>query len=666
MALFVLSVLSFGLLIPWLGFYWDDWPVILITRLQGASGFWDFYQYDRPFSAWTYILFAPILGTRPVAWHIFALLLRWLTVVGMWWSLRSLWPRHIRTVTWMASLFAVYPIFNQQPISVAYSQHWISYALFFLSAGAMIQSMRAPRRAQLWTALSLFTTALHLLTMEYFLGLELMRPIFIWLVDSEKPGRLKQQLKSVLKRWWPYAAILLIYVLWRLFFLDLAGEDPNQPTLLFELFSQPLPALISLSQVVLRDVVYFLVGAWYQTLRPTQINLDKRSYLFSLGLSALSAGGLIFYLLRSDVNKLTDLLPSRRWIKQAILVGVLATVLGPLPAWLTGRQTIAGLYGSRFGLAAMFGASVLVVALLEWLTSRRVQKMILLSASIGLAVGFHFRTANDFRWIAVQQSRFYWQIHWRAPSLKPDTAILSDGELFPYVGTYSTGAALNLLYPQPSDASTLGYWFFDLDRDVYPRDVSRLDQGIDLEANFRSFSFSGSSRDSLVINYEPEEGRCLWVLSPSSAGKASLSERTQEAIPASNLNRIGAEPAADGYPPPLVFGKEPEHNWCYFFQKAELAREISDWQTIARLGNEVEKRDLEPGDPHEWWPFIEGYAHVGRWERAQELTFEAFRNDNGIVPNLCQLWGQIDSKYGPHPEAEAQIDQVENRLKCST
>jgi hypothetical protein len=59
--------ISFGLLIPFLGFYWDDWPVIYMTHTQGTAGFWDFYQYDRPISAWTYIVFSPILGTRALA-----------------------------------------------------------------------------------------------------------------------------------------------------------------------------------------------------------------------------------------------------------------------------------------------------------------------------------------------------------------------------------------------------------------------------------------------------------------------------------------------------------------------------------------------------------------------------------------------------------------------
>lgn len=84
LALLILLILGFGLMIPWLGFYWDDWPIVLAARLQGVSAFWEYYRLERPFSAWTYVATIPILGTTPLVWNIFTLLLRWLTVVGMW------------------------------------------------------------------------------------------------------------------------------------------------------------------------------------------------------------------------------------------------------------------------------------------------------------------------------------------------------------------------------------------------------------------------------------------------------------------------------------------------------------------------------------------------------------------------------------------------------
>src|SRR5512146_2530637 len=145
LGLLVLLGLSFGLLIPWLGFYWDDWPVILTARLRGIDGFWRFFDYNRPLSAWIYVVTVPILGTRPLNWQIFALALRWLTCVSMWWTVTLTWPKHRHLAASAAFLFAIYPIFAQQSISVAYTQHWTCYFLFFLSMAGMLLAFRLLR-----------------------------------------------------------------------------------------------------------------------------------------------------------------------------------------------------------------------------------------------------------------------------------------------------------------------------------------------------------------------------------------------------------------------------------------------------------------------------------------------------------------------------------------
>jgi len=664
-ALLLLCLVSFGLLIPWLGFYWDDWPVILIGRLQGASGYEAFYQYDRPFSAWTYILFTPILGTQSFPWHIFSLLLRWLAVLGMWWSLRLLWPHHRRETTWIAFLFAVYPIFDQQPISVAYSQHWISYALYFFSIGAMLQSLRAPRRRFLWTGLSLMAAVLHLLTLEYFLGLELLRPMVLWLVAGESEPTRRTRFYQTFRRWLPYLLLMIAYILWRLFFLELAAEDPNRPEILYNLFTQPIPTLIDLLQTILRDMLYFLIGAWFDTLQPAQITLREPVSLFSLVLSVLTTVVVSTYLYRLLTNRATNRSDQRLWVHQAIAIGLAAILLGTFPAWVTGRQAVIGLYGSRFGLAAMFGASVLLVGAFDWLTPRTFQRIILLSVLIGLGVGFHIRNANDFRWIQIDQNRFYWQLYWRAPYLKPNTAILSDGELFSYVGTYSTSAALNLLYSQPSDSSNLAYWFFDLDRDFEPRQLQRLNRDIPIDTTFRSFSYSGSSLSSLVIRYASEAGQCLRVFAPSSARDFGISDLIKAVIPLSNLSRIDPQPLAENYPPTDIFGAEPEHTWCYFYQKAELARQSGAWQTIAELGARANRLGYTPNDPQEWWPFIEAYAHTGLWEKAQDLTLQVYEANEDLGPGLCSLWDQIQIGNDREVATGTQRELLNERLRCT-
>ena len=660
--LLFLCVLGFGLLIPALGLYWDDWPVILMTRLQDARGFWDFYQFDRPISAWTYILTAPILGSRPIGWHIFSLLLRWATVLGMWWTLCNLWPAHKREVTWMAILFSISPAFLQQPVAVAFSQHWITYALYFLSVGAMLQAIRSPRWFWPLTLIAWFACGLHLLTMEYFIGLELLRPVFLWIVIRQSEESTRNRLLSILKAWTPYLVIMILFVLWRVFFLELAGKDPNRPDLIYNLSTQPLATLLGFIQTILQDYLHIMAGAWAQTINPAKIDLTSSFFVFSLVIAVLGIVLTIFYLLKLEPSVSGAEKPDQHWMREATLLGLCAIFLGFLPAWITERQAIEGLYGSRFSLAAMFGMSILLVSILEWFTPRMLPKVVLISVLVGFAILFHIQNTNDYRWSWINQRRFYWQLYWRAPYIQPHTAILSDGELFPFVGIYSTTTGLNLLYPQPPESESLGYWFYSVGRGLY-RQIPQLLAGMKLKPTFRTFKFDGTSTDSLVIYYEPSEGRCLWMLDLQDSNLSELPELTLSVLPLSNLDRILPQPPEADYPPSEVFGDELDHTWCYYFQKADLARQSGDWPEITRLGDEARQKGFKTNHYREALPFIEAYASEGKWDEAHRWTM--YLNPRGPNTELvCNLWEQLSKATPETPEKESSYSSVIDHFTC--
>jgi hypothetical protein len=664
LALLVLCILSFGLLIPRLGFYWDDWPMITTIRLQGLSAFWDFYRGERPFSAWTLYASAPFLGTNPLSWHLYTLGVRWLATVAMWWTLRGLWPQRSRQVAWMALLFAIYPVFTQQPVSVAFSQHWITFGLYFLSLGAMVQAYRTPRWFWPLTLLALLASALHIFTMEYFVGLELLRPVILYFILSRKVPGGAARLRSTIKGWLPYLLVLVAFVAWRLLFFKVEG-DPNRPDLLYSLSTQPLGTLLRLLQISLQDLINNLVGVWYGTVQPEAIDLSDRAVLLSGAVALITAALVFFYLtgLRSEDHPGVDSTTPDSWIRQAVTLGLLGALLGPLPVWLTDRQAIYGLYSGRFAMAAMFGLSVLFVGLLEWFTPRRIPKLVLIGLLVGLAAGFHVRNATAFYRSSLQQNQFYWQLYWRAPYIKPGTALLSADELFIYVGRAATATAVNLLYPQDPGRRELAYWFLELYHDIGPKATEKLPRGKPLNPQFRIYSFNGSSLDSLAIFYKPAVGRCLWVLSPDDADNPDVPELTRLVLPISNLSRIEAEPKGSGYPPEEIFGAEPEHTWCYYFQKASLASQLGDWQAVSQLGDEADAKGFSPASPHEWLPFIKGYAHSGQWDKALDRTQRALEQSEEIAPRLCRVWSQIQEDVSLPEEAATRVDQ---QIACPT
>jgi hypothetical protein len=284
---------------------------------------------------------------------------------------------------------------------------------------------------------------------------------------------------------------------------------------------------------------------------------------------------------------------------------------------------------------------------------------------IGLAAGFHLRVATAYYRSTLSQNQFYWQLYWRAPYIKPGTAILSRDELFIYVGRKPTAVTLNLLYPQPFGTRQVGYWFLEMDHDIGQKMVPKLSRGKTYDESFRTFDFTGSSLDSLVIFYKPGAGRCLWVLSPDDAIHTQLPDLTLQALPVANLSRIEPQPVSDDYPPTEFFGKEPQHTWCYYFQKAQLAAQFGQWDQVAELGDHAAKQGYAAGNLYEWLPFIEGYAYNGRWAEALQKTQAAFAADELIAPRLCLLWDRIMTSGKRFPtDLNNSFQEMRNLLQC--
>ncbi len=667
LALLALLGAAFGLLIPWLGLYWDDWAQLLSNHLYGFGAYWRYFASDRPLSAWTHILFAPILGGAPLHWQLFTLGLRWLTAWAMFGAFSALWPQARRPLAFASLLFAVYPAFTQQPVAVSYHQHWTQYLLFFISLGAMIRAARQPQRFWPYTLLALVTLLLHLSITEFFIGVEMLRPLFLWLALGTAYQQFGPRLKATLRLFAPYAVVLLVYVVWRLKFAFPSGGDLHPPELLVTLLHQPLAALSQLWRFVLMDELYILVTNWSKVLDLRLLDSTQPIILASYALTVVVAAATAFYLSRLKDSEPQPGAEQRRWLWQALAVGALVTLLGPAPTWVTGNQLVntVDFHNDRFALVAMFGASLLYVAALEWLGRSQTQKAILLAVLIGLAAGFHLRTANDYRWMWTYQTRFYWQLSWRAPDITPGTALISEEPLLPNQELFSSSAAINLLYPQPKNPDTLAYWMYTLK----PKYSQGVPDQIDYYTHLRIYTFTGGTPNSLLLQYDPSQASCLWVLSPDDDYNPDLSDLTRSALRFSNLERIGPEPRSPGYPPTDLFGPEPEHDWCYFFQKADLGRQLADWAQVAALGDEARRQGYEPNVPasnaaFEWLPFIEGYARSGRWSDAQEITQAIVTRDSKYGDMLCRVWGRFDTWMDAEGEGYAAQQQVFTQLGC--
>ena len=661
--LFSVSVLAFGLLIPWLGFYQDDWHHVYYYSQEGIEGLQRFFYTDsRPFA---FIVMGPLFrlfGTYPLGWHIGILLFRFLTALVFLCVLNLIWPQSQKESLLVTTFFLVYPVFLLQPMSVAYSLHWSMYLTYMVSIWLMLLAIRKPRFFVPLTFASLFLEMFHLLIIEYFVGLELLRPILIFFALREESGQ--KRFALTIKTWIPYLLIWSAYIPFRISFDHLFGYERNVPSIVFALFQKPLLTLSYLLQTGLQDFTSIFLTSWYDSLQPSQFDLSRISNILILLLTLVLTAGCWVYFSRIQSTNAPSANQQDDWAKQIIFVGLLATLFGVLPGWAVGKSVYASnnLWSDRFALATMFGAGMVCVGVVYLLIHIPSRRYFILSLLIALAVGSNLRTAIDYKASWEKQKDFYWQLAWRAPYIKPNTALISDSEFLFFMGIYPTSYAINTLYPKTTPALEVNYWLY-----AYGSGIGTWNDFLAGESLIffkYSSKFNGVSTNSLAIDFMPEQAQCLWIVRPEDAINPFLPAMTYQFLPASNLNQIQVIPPVSWSTPNAILGKEPPHNWCYFFEKADLARQFKDWASITRLWEAVSQAKVRPRNGVEFAPFIEGYAFSGDWKMAQELTLRANLVTQHMPDFLCALWETIQSKTRATPEQRAVIQTLHDKLGC--
>ncbi len=669
LAFLFLCLLAYGLLIPWLGFYWDDWPYTWFSHTLGPLGLLKALAEDRPFLAGIYMVSTTLFGRYPIAWQLFAIFTRWLSVVAFWWTLRQIWPGHLRQVTWAALLFAVYPGFLQHWISVIYSQAYLLFAAFLFSLGLMISAVRAGfRTRRYWaaTAAALLLSAFSFFSTEYFFGVELIRPFLIWLALRELAGEPRKRAAATLKHYIPYFIELMIYAVWRGFLFRASTYEVEA---LNELSSGVGGTLVNLIQTLITNGWTAGWAAWAQAFNaPNLWDLSIRTTQLTWLVVLATLGLAVVYLLRMRYARADEEEPAgtdARWAVEALAIGLLALLASSLPFWAAGLPLNLLFPFNRFTLAMMFGACLALAGLLEWLVRTYRQKVALLALLLAFAVGLQFQTANTFRreWDAMRA--FFWQVTWRMPGIRPSTLLLTHEIPFKYYSDNSLSAPLNWIYAPDNHSQEMPY-ILDYLKIRLANTLPGLEAGLPVKQHFRALTFTGNMSDAIVFTYRPPG--CLRVLDPVySNGETfpDMHELLAAAAKLSNFDRILPDANPPVQPPASLFGRESRNTWCYYFEKAELARQTGDWAEVNRLGEEAYQNRKSPEDMSEWLTFIEGYAHTGAWQKAATISSTVYQTTPALQPALCQTWGRIEQQANPGAEEKTLIQNLRKEFLCS-
>jgi hypothetical protein len=657
----LVTIVAYGLLLPLTGFYWDDWPFAWTAKFLGPQEFIPAFAGVRPFLGPIFFVTTSLIPPVPIYWQIFAIIIRFISGLSAWFALNQVWPHHRRQTLIASLLFVVFPGYSQQWVAFTHiNQEWIPFIFYLLSFGFTGRALRNLNKFRSNTIYALLLLMAGVFPTEYFVSIEPMRFLFIWVILAEEVDGFWQRFFQVLKKWISYLLIWLANAAWLAYFYTIGGYESYD----VEIVREPLTILRLLSTMgeAIGKAGFYV---WGQVLI-----LASKAIIAPTNLATLLLIGLAFMLLLLYFTKLN--LPEgerQTFAVSAILVGLTGILLGRIPSFAAGLPLTLQSSYDRFMISMMLGGSLFVTGLIELLVRNFRIKFYAFALLIALGIGQQFFDANIFRRDWAKQQEIYWQLAWRIPTMKPNTAFLTDQLPIDYETDLSFTAPINWIYApnykrsSPLDErSNLPYALFYTEKRLGGTSLPSFETNTEITLPIRRVSFQGSTSQVLVI-YMPKNG-CLRVLDAARGDVITYGRQSRflvNAIPLSDPSNIIVDTDQTAK---LPFLSEPEHQWCYYFAKAELAYQQHDWKKVIDLINNAKSLGYKPEDPFEWLAYIEAQALTGNIEAAEKLSNEAFKQDNGVRRGLCEVWKRVQIQSPSENEDITRVNQILSDFQC--
>jgi hypothetical protein len=657
----VLTIISFGIFVPFVGFYWDDWIWKFFSNAY-SSDYLLWQPIDRPLAGTLHVVLNLFLGDHPITWQIGNLFFRWASAVTFYWMLRKAMPGKKEIAAALSIFFLIYPGFSEQFISIAFIHHLVPLTVLWLSFVAMFTAFETPvvKKKYFLFGVSLVMAAAVMLTTEYFFGIELFRVVLLiyYLQSREGDNKFLISIGDSLKLWWPFA-IITVGLMFRRAAIDTsegATYSVNFVTFFQNGFASGLKLLIS---KMFTGMYSSTVGVISQAFRfPEQETLGRIKTIgyYSLFVVIIILGWWWFGSLLTPKTEI-----SRRTGSELFFLGVLSLSVGGIPVWVSGMQYKPEFPQDRLGLLMMVGWAMILVGLSMAIIPKRLFLSGLYAMLLAFSVSSNFISGSAFVQSWEDQQEFWRQFVVRVPALKSGTVVITS-ELKPkFMSDLSYMMTLNWLYDQEPDEAGLDYGlFFGEDRTMFSANAS----GLPFAYHRRMISFESDLNNTLVFVYSQDN--CLFVFDSETASTNPDSRHIDpQLIKYSDPNQIDL--SVDHFNNWLDFFEpiQPD-NWCYFYELGSLALQRGNYAEVARIGDLAFQDNRTPRRSWERATFIEGYGFVERWDEAIALTAEAMSYNFRAEELLCATWDRLEDQAPDSTGKQYALAQVSLLLNCGS
>jgi hypothetical protein len=643
--------------------YRDDWYYTMDRMIGGPGIFQEMFRIDRPVRGPFFEAYYQLFGIQPFPYHMSSFLWRVAGGLAALWLFRQLWPRQRLATFMMALLFVLYPGYQRWMEGFENQPRILSSFLEALSIALTLQAIRTTRtvpKIVAWIG-SILTGWAYIALVDFAFGMEVFRLLCVFLLINRDQEQLSFVKRGILAlRAWGIAALIPTgFLFWRFFLFHNERPATDVGLQLGYLLTSPLFTGLWWFVRLFQSAVNVAILAWGAPLFQSLFEIGLTNTMIGI----LIAGGAVLLFLwvsfsiwkAEDGGNISGSVSSGRWQSEAIWVGLVGVLAGVLPVIVANRYVSFGAY-SHYALPASLASAMIVVGIISLISSRNVRFGVA-AGLVLLAVLTHYsaslRVLQEERVIA----NFWQQVVWRAPGIEAGTTLFVNYPSVHYSEDMDAVAGpANLLYfPEQTNQIPAVYPLIALPQmDYTTKRVLR--GGKEKASDSRTHVGEINYGDMLVIS-QPAGNACVHVID-SQWPRYSDQDPDQLLLLGqySKIENVLTEGSAPR-PAQFIFGPEPAHAWCYYYQKAELALQEGDWDRIVQIGDEVTKLNLSPNDRIEWAPFLQAYAFVGN-EKAFKATAIQMDNSPFVRREACHtLLKMQEMGYGFTPEVQSLMDE---------
>jgi hypothetical protein len=425
-------------------------------------------------------------------------------------------------------------------------------------------------------------------------------------------------------------------MIWRLFFFESGRQAMNVGSITQDFIVSPLRASVGLFVEMGRDFIESAIYAWSVQGYSMTYWAPYPNWLISIFLASLV---IIAYILYSYKTKnfsqndqdLSEISKHFAWI------GILGLFAALLPLTIVGRQVfLDATKFNKYTIHLAISISIMIVGILLIIGyRRRMGLIVVVSILLGLSIQTHYFNGLRYKEDWQYQKNLWWQLSWRAPDLKDKTLIavriptgISISE------HYEIWSPANIIYrPDSQEVKITGEIITSATEGWFLR-------GITNKKTFRGVvPLSRNFKNALILTI-PNSASCMHIMDGNRLVDNREDIRVKYIHQTSKIDRILTETDQNISPPIEIFGSEPQHNWCYYYQKISLAMQRGDFEEAVILADEAASLGYRPRTQSEWIPVLETYAKMGRMDDARVISEKIKKNEDLTFLYCSQQWNQ--------------------------